>query len=188
VIPETDSDLIERWRAGDPAAFEALVLRWQRPVARFLTHFAGASGLVEDLCQEVFLRVYLARQRYRAGGAFSTWLYRIALNVARDAARRRKHRPSEPLGQHEPSGPGEEAVSLCAQEEVGRVVARALTELPEALRVVVVLRHYEKMSFEAMARLLKTPASTLKSRLTAALTRLRQRLSELGCGPEEIDA
>ncbi len=188
VDPASDSALIERWRGGDASAFEVLVGRWQRPVSRFLSHLTGDPGLVEDLCQEVFLRVYLARQRYRAGGAFSTWLYRIALNVARDAARRRKVRPCEPLGEHEPPGPGAAAESICEQQELGRLVTRALAELPEPLRLAVVLRHYEKMSFEDMARLLNTPASTLKSRFAAALARLRTRLAELGWGPEEIDS
>jgi RNA polymerase sigma-70 factor (ECF subfamily) len=188
VADDTDSDLIERWRRGEAAAFEVLVRRWQRPMARFLSHLAGTPDVVEDLCQEVFLRVYLARQRYRTSGAFSTWLYHIALNVARDAARRRNKQENRLLDDRDLAGPAEEAARMCEQRETGRVVAQALAELPEPLRLVVVLRHFEKMSFEDMARLLKSPASTLKSRFAAALNRLRARLVELGWGPEEMDS
>src|SRR5436190_18269759 len=97
-----DPDLIQRWQRGDAPAFEALVRRWQTPVARFLARLVGRPDLVQDLCQEVFLRVHLARGRYRTDGAFSTWLYRIALNVARDALRRHRRQMS-PLPDEEPA-------------------------------------------------------------------------------------
>src|SRR5713226_7356917 len=85
-----ETDLLQGWQSGDPAAFAALVRRWQGPMARFLFHFVGQRELVQDLCQEVFLRAVLAAPRYRESGQFSAWLYRIALNVARDFARRRQ--------------------------------------------------------------------------------------------------
>jgi RNA polymerase sigma-70 factor (ECF subfamily) len=176
-----DVELMQRWQDGDPTAFEELVRRWQQPVARFLTRYAGRPERVADLCQEVFLRVYHAGPRYRPSGAFSTWLYRIALNVARDAARRRRHEPL-PLRDHEPTVPADDR---CERQETAAVVAQAVAELPEPLRVVLVLRHYEEMSFEEMARLLATPASTLKSRFGVALARLRDRLHPLSDHPEE---
>jgi RNA polymerase sigma-70 factor (ECF subfamily) len=163
------------WRSGDAAAFEDLVRRWQQPVARFLYHFLGRDELVADLCQEVFLRVYEHRARYQETGAFAPWLYRIALNVARDAQRRRRPRP-RCLGDVEPMAAGPSPSAACEQAERGRLVARMVAELPEPLRLVVVLRHYEEMSFEQIARLLETPASTLKSRFSTALQRLRERL------------
>ena len=122
----------------------------------------GRSELVQDLCQEVFLRLYQAGPRYRERGAFATWLYRIALNVARDAGRRRRHDP-QPLADHEPAANGAPPEHRCEQQELAHAVAAALAELPESLREVLVLRHYEDMNFEAMGRLLHTPASTLKS-------------------------
>src|SRR5947209_18460552 len=79
-----DADWMERWRRGEAAAFEALVERWRRPVARFLFRCTGRADLVQDLCQEVFLRVYQAGPRYREAGAFPGWLFRIALNMVRD--------------------------------------------------------------------------------------------------------
>src|SRR5437879_2273432 len=166
-----DQEVIQRWQQGDPAAFAALVRRWHQPVARFLTHFLGRTDLVQDLCQEVFLRVYHAGPRYRASAAFSTWLYRIALNVARDAARRR--RKMLPLETYEPAASEASAEAACQEREMAAAVAQAVAELPESLRLVLVLHHYEGMNFEQFARLTQTPASTVKSRFATALRCLR---------------
>jgi RNA polymerase sigma-70 factor (ECF subfamily) len=179
-----DAELVRRWRQGEAAAFEALVRRWQQPVARFLTRLLGRTELVQDLCQEVFLRVYLAGPRYRESGTFSTWLYRIALNAARDAGRRRRHEP-QPLRDQEPEAESALADVLCERRELAQAVAGAVAELPPPLREALVLRHYEGMSFEQMARLLRVPASTLKSRFATALGRLRVRLRQLGWGEGE---
>ena len=168
----TKADL--SWRDGG-AAFERLVRRWQQPVSRFLFHLVGRQDLVADLCQEVFLRVYEQRGRYRETGAFAAWLYRIALNVARDAGRRRRKEPLDLAGV-EPAAAEPSPDAVCEQAERGRIVAQAVAALPEPLRLVVVLRHYEDMSFEQIARLLGAPASTIKSRFSVALQRLRQRL------------
>ena len=166
------------WRNGGPEAFAALVRRWQQPVARFLFHLVGCDESVADLCQEVFLRVYENRERYRETGTFPGWLYRIALNVARDASRRRRKGLHDLRGvELAAKGPSPDAI--CEQAERGQLVARMVAELPEALRVVLVLRHYEEMSFEQIARLLGEPASTVKSRFSAALRRLRERLRPL---------
>jgi RNA polymerase sigma-70 factor (ECF subfamily) len=173
----SDAELMAAWRQGEAAAFAALVRRWQQPVARFLAHLVGPAGAVPDLCQEVFLRAFQAGSRYRESGAFSAWLYHIALNVARDAARRR--RPTVPLGNGELTGPDAPPEAICARRELTDAVAQAVAGLPEPLRLVLVLRHYEGMSFEDIARLTATPASTLKSRFTAALARLRAGLRHL---------
>jgi len=179
-----DTDLIQRWQKGDAAAFEALVGRWQQPVARFLYRLVGRRELVQDLCQEVFLRVYQAGPRYREAGFFSTWLYRIALNVVRDAGRRRRRDPLPWTGE-DVTDPVAGAELVCEQRESARLVMQAIAELPAPLREVLVLRHYEEMSFEQIARLTGTAASTLKSRFAAALQRLRTRLPELGYDLEE---
>jgi RNA polymerase sigma-70 factor (ECF subfamily) len=173
-----DADLIGQWQQGEAEAFTVLVRRWQQPVARFLTHLVGRAEQVPDLCQEVFLRLYHALPRYREAGTFSTWLYRIALNVARDAGRRRRREPV-PLGNGEPAAHALSPAAACERRELARLVAREVAELPEPLRLVLVLRHYEQMPFEEIARLTGTPASTLKSRFTAALARLRNRLHHL---------
>jgi RNA polymerase sigma-70 factor, ECF subfamily len=178
-----DAELIERWQKGDPTAFELLVRRWEQPIGRFLQRFTGEGELAADLCQEVFLRAYRAGLRYRQNGAFSTWLYRIAINVARDAARRR--RPETSLQGSEVTDPSPSAEAACERHELQELVGRALAELPDDLRLVLVLRHYQQMRFEDIARLTGSPASTLKSRFAAALNRLRVRLERFGWGPLE---
>ena len=180
-----DADEMERWRLGDGTAFEALIGRWQRPVARFLFRYTGRAELVPDLCQEVFLRVYQAGPRYRETGTFPGWLFRIALNVARDSGRRRRHDPA-PLDGAEPVDPAATAEALCRRRELGSVMAHVTAELPESMRVVLALRHDEELSFEEIARLTGAPASTVKSRFAAALSRLRVRLEQMGYGPEEV--
>ncbi|HZV05471.1 MAG TPA: sigma-70 family RNA polymerase sigma factor [Gemmataceae bacterium] len=174
------------WRNGSPAAFEMLVRRWQLPVARFLFHLVGREELVADLCQEVFLRVYEHRSRYRETGNFSAWLYRIALNVARDAKRRNSKVPHR-LDDVEPTDTALSPHAACEQAERGRLVVQTVADLPEPLRVVLVLRHYEEMSFEQIARMLGEPASTIKSRFSAALRRLRDRLRPLCDNPTETE-
>jgi RNA polymerase sigma-70 factor (ECF subfamily) len=178
-----DAELMAAWRQGDPAAFAALVRRWQQPVARFLAHLLGSAGPVPDLCQEVFLRAWQAGPRYRESGAFSAWLYRIAFNVARDAGRRRRR--AMPLSNGELTSPAVSPEAICASRELTGAVAQAVAGLPEPLRLVLVLRHYEGMSFEDIARLTGTPASTLKSRFAAALARLRAQLRHLADDQED---
>ena len=179
-----DAELVRRWRKGDPLAFEALVRRWQGPVLRILARLLGENAPVEDSSQEVFLRVYHAAGRYRENGAFSTWLYRIALNVARDVGRRTRRCPV-PLEGHEPPDRALPAEKTCQQREAAELVAQALGELPEPLREALVLRHYEGLNFEEIARLTGTPVSTIKSRFGIALQRMRSRLQQLGYSPEE---
>jgi RNA polymerase sigma-70 factor (ECF subfamily) len=181
-----DAELMARWRQGEISAFEALVRRWQEPIGRFLFRLTGDQSQAADLCQEVFLRVYQSGRRYRETGTFSTWLYRIALNAARDAARRGRRQPT-PLAGNEPMDERLGAEAICQRDELTRLVVRVLDELSQEQREALVLRHYEGMSFEAMARLTGTPASTLKSRYAAAVIQLRQRLQRLGYGPEEIE-
>jgi RNA polymerase sigma-70 factor (ECF subfamily) len=171
------------WQAGDAFAFARLVDQWQRRVARFLARLVGDTDSVADLCQEVFLRVYLARSRYREQGTFSTWLFQIALNVARDAQRKR---PALRLVMRDQDSQAPSAETECEQEETIRTLDAAVAGLPPPLREVLVLRHYENMKFEDMSRLLKVPASTLKSRFVVALERLRLHLQERGYSHEEI--
>ena len=181
-----DADWMERWRRGDGAAFEALVERWRRPVARFLFRYTGRSDRVQDLCQEVFLRVYQSAGRYRENGTFPSWLFRIALNVVHDAGRRGKRDPAPLNGRRASRSCRAPAEMLCRRRELAAALTRAAAELPEPMRVALALRHDEGLSFEEIARLTGAPASTVKSRFAAALARLRARLEQLGYGPEEI--
>ncbi len=179
--PEPDAGLIARWQHGDRAAFEQLVREWHPRLGRFLVRLTGCPEQARDLSQEVFLKVYLSVGKYRDNGNFSTWLFQVALNQFRDAARKSARRPRLALLESEPRV---EAQPFEDRERVA-VIAAALQQLAPPLREVVVLRHYEDLNFEAMARLLGTPASTLKSRFAVAMTQLRERLTARGLAPEE---
>ncbi len=173
-MSDADGELVRRWRCGEEPAFTEIVRRWEQPLARFLGRLADADQ-VPDLLQETFLRVHRARARYSENGHFSSWLFQIALNVARDSGKRRKSPESltdDPLGR------AASAESMLEHRETTDRLARAIADLPDELREVLALRHDADMSFEEMARRLNVPASTLKSRFAAALKRLRERLPE----------
>ena len=176
-MPLTDAELIRHWREGQEEAFVELVRRWEQPLARFLSRLAAQPDQVADWLQETFLRVHRAGVRYQENGHFSSWLFQIALNVARDAARRQ--RPQQALPEVEPSSPDSPAVELCERRERSERLTQAIAELPWPQREVLALRHDQGMKFEEISRLLGIPASTLKSRFAAALTQLRDRLRDL---------
>jgi len=178
---DTDGDCMRRWAGGDRAAFEEIVRAWERPIGRFLVRLTGDTDGANDLTQEVFLRVYLKGAHYRDAGTFRTWLFQIALNLSRDAARRRVRKPVIPLANSH-DAPGIEIENDSGERAA--LVVSALAELPMAQREVVVLRHYEDLSFEAMARLLETPSTTLKSRFAAAMAKLERTLIARGLKPE----
>jgi RNA polymerase sigma-70 factor (ECF subfamily) len=181
----TDQALIQRWQQGDASAFDALVRRWEGRVARFLARYSGSAEQAVDGTQDVFLRVYRAGPRYQPRAEFSTWLFQIALNVARDAARRRRATPLlDGCNLVDPCDPS----ALAMARETAAEVERAVAALPEPLRLVLVLRHYEGMSFETMSRMCKAPASTLKSRFAVALTKLRSLLGALKPDFEETES
>src|SRR5438132_9115047 len=135
-MDQNDAELMRRWQEGDAGAFEELVRRWQGPIGRFLSRLGSRPDHVADLCQEVFLRLYLQGPRYQEAGVFSTWLYQIALNVARDAARRRRCVPL-PIQAFDPPALAPAVEALYEHQELAQVMQRALADLPEQLRLVV---------------------------------------------------
>lgn len=171
---EPDGDRMRRWAAGDRAAFAEIVRAWEGPVGRFAYRLTFDVHAAADITQEVFLRLFRGGAKYQDAGRFKTWLYQIALNLCRDAARSKARKPSVPLTVDiDPPGGGDEDV----HRETAEVVAAAVAALPDQLREVVVLRHYEDMSFEAMGRMLGVPATTLKSRFGVAMKELEAVLS-----------
>jgi RNA polymerase sigma-70 factor (ECF subfamily) len=178
-VHPTDHELMRLTAEGDGEAFAVLVRRWERRVIRVLAPLTQSAEDAEDLRQEAFLRVLTASERYRPCGEFSTWLFRIVLNLARDHARRRKRRPPLKWGDPPDEHAGPTAVDA-SRRELAEAVAASLDALPEELREIVVLKHYAQMSFAEMAEVLETPASTLKSRMAAALGRLRAELARRG--------
>ena len=159
----TDEALVERVARGDELALAELLRRWERPLAHFLHRRTGGRD-VEDLYQEVWLRVVRAAERFDPHRRFSTWLFQIALNLSRDWQRRVPDEPSA-------AEPGVDA-GAADGVEAGIDIARLLARLPEAQRAVVELRYLHDLSEDEVALLLDIPKGTVKSRLHHAIARL----------------
>ncbi len=178
----TDAQLMARVRSGDEDAFEALVDRHKDPLVAYLTRLTGSLDRAEDLAQEAFLRLYRSAARYREQGYLAAFLYRIATNLVRSEARRdRRWRglAGELVGsamevreEVEAGGPRR----LLARELRGRL-AEAVTALPLALRVPLVLYEIEDWPQSSIARVLGCRVGTVKSRLHRARARLRRDLA-----------
>lgn len=187
------------WRvqnADDHAAFAQLVERWEQPIQRLCARMTGDLHRAEDLAQEAFSRVFSRRRDYQPAAKFSTWLWRIAINLCHDELRRRQRRPEHPLepeaedggesGAAQFPGNGLSPAEVVEKLEQAEIVRRALLQLPETYREVVVLRHYESLKFHEIAEVLGIPEGTVKSRMFEALDRLGGILKRLGAAPEQL--
>lgn len=177
------------WRVqmqDDEAAFARLVRRWEGPIQRLCARMTGDAHRAEDLAQEAFTRVFARRKDYRPNGKFSTWLWRIALNLCYDELRRRQRREETSLddvsGEAESVAPGPAPDESLADRERGELVRRALMQLPETHRAVLVLRHYENLKFREIAVALEIPEGTVKSRMADALTQMSRLLKPMLAG------
>jgi RNA polymerase sigma-70 factor (ECF subfamily) len=183
----SDHELMSRCREGDVAAFEAIVHRWDGRVRSLLRRLVANAADVDDLRQETFVRVLRASSRYRENGAFSTLLFRIAINLARDAARRRRARPT-PLDQHEPIDNGDGPDVIPARNELHACLDAALIRLPPELRELLVVKHFCQLTFAEASHVLGEPASTLKSRMLVALRELRAELLRMGVTEGDLES
>jgi RNA polymerase sigma-70 factor (ECF subfamily) len=180
-----DGALMERIVGGDSDAFAALYRRYERPLFNFLLRVTRRRPLAEDLLQETFTRVWRAARTWDPGrGPARSWLYKVALNAARSELGRKVHRmPHEPLdaGGREladgASGEGRLAARIDRAHQA-RAVARALDDLPDYMKEVVVLRCQEQLSFAEIATVTGAPEGTLKSRFHRAVIALRARLGD----------
>ena len=172
----------------DPQAFARLVTRWEKPIQRLCARMTGDPHRAEDLTQTAFARVFARRANWEPSGRFSTFLWRIALNLCYDDLRQTQRRGECSLdGLDEESAAGNEhfvadepspLVQADARER-GELVREALLRLPPLYREVVVLRHYEALKFHEIADVLEIPEGTVKSRMAEALTQLHQLLKHL---------
>lgn len=186
LFSSTDEQAMWRVRTDDDAeAFARLVGRWQKPIQNLCTRMIGDLHRGEDLAQETFARLFARRKNYEPTGKFSTFLWRMALNICYDELRKLKRRGEFSLDEHdddnagayelEADGPAPD--SQLVEDERAEAVRRALVELAEPYRVVVVLRHYEGLKFREIGDVLGIPEGTVKSRMSEALTQLSQILN-----------
>jgi RNA polymerase sigma-70 factor, ECF subfamily len=179
-----DEQLMWRVRSTDDGeAFGQLVGKWQGTIQRLCVRMVGDSHRGEDLAQEAFVRLYAHRKDYKPAAKFSTYLWRVAMNLCYDELRRVKRRPEVALETDGFSvvdgfamselGPDE----ALASREQAEIVREALLKLPEHYRAVVVLRHYENLKFREIADVLEIPEGTVKSRMAEGLEQLEQILT-----------
>lgn len=179
---DDEQALVARLRDGDPAAQAQVVDAYKDRLVTVIARVAGGTD-AEDLAQETFLKAFGAIGRFDGRSALFTWMYRIAVNTARDWVDHRRRRPAVPLHgpegpRHEPSapGPGPEEAAVRAEERAA--VRRALARLPEPFRSTLVLREMEGLSYEEIAQTLDVSIGTVESRIFRARVRLRALLEE----------
>jgi RNA polymerase sigma-70 factor (ECF subfamily) len=176
--PDEDVRLMLAFRGGDGAAFEALFRRWAGPLLRYLERLLRDGAAAEELVQEVFLRVHGARERYEPQARFSTWLYRIATNLAWNELRRpRRSRPHASLDDPDEPEPAAPATGAEAQLDVRRLSERVLAELsrlPERQRIALCLTAVEGLAYAEVAAVLEISEPAVK----ALVHRARSALAE----------
>ena len=181
----SDEELVRACQAGESSAFDILVARWEDKIRGAAYRLLGSQEEARDAAQEAFLKAYRGLPGFKQEARFSSWLYQIALNLCRDRLRRRKGRTLVSLEALEEVGPvlaGREpaALDLVQQLDLRRAVRRAIGELSEEQREVVILKEYQGLTFLEIAQALDLPISTVKTRLYRGLGQLRLRLEDEG--------
>ena len=175
---EIDQQLVERVQRGDKAAFDLLVVKYQRKIFRLLSRLIRDSAEIEDVAQEAFVKAYRALPNFRGDSAFYTWLYRIAINTAKNylvsQGRRAPTSTQSDVEEAETFDDGDHLRdlntpdSMLVTKQVGDAVNRAIDQLPEDLRTAIVLREIEGLSYEEIAESMQCPIGTVRSRIFRA--------------------
>jgi len=181
----SDEELVEACQAGESSAFDVLVARWEDKIRGAAYRLLGSEEEARDAAQEAFLKAYQGLPSFKQQARFSSWLYQITLNLCRDRLRRRKGRTMVSLDALEEIGPviaGREpaALDVVQQIDLRRTVRRAIQELSEEQREVLILKEYQGLTFLEIAQALDVPVSTVKTRLYRGLGQLRLRLEDEG--------
>lgn len=185
----SDAEVMLRVKAGDEAAFDYLVQKYRRALVSFMYRMARNAAAAEDLAQEVFLRVYRSRANYEASAKFTTWLYRIATNLAVNHARDTRHeRPEVTVSLDEPDDDTGTTLelpdaNLTAEQAMVRrermlAIRSKVEALPEQQRLAVIMHKYQQMDYKQIAEVLKKSESATKSLLFRAYETLREQLKE----------
>ena len=183
-MTRTDEELVARASAGEIDSFNQLVSRWERPIYALAYRTLGREEDARDVVQEAFLRAYRGLRGFKGEAKFSSWLYRITLNLCRDWIRRERRTPLVQVPEgvdpvdlaDERVAPQESVEELVARREMSQAVAKAMAELPEEQRTAIMLKEYHGLTFQEIADMLDCPLSTVKTRLYQGLSVLRRRL------------
>lgn len=176
-MSESDRELVKRVQSGDKRAFDLLVLKYQHKIFGLISRYIHDSHEVQDVAQEAFIKAYRALPKFRGDSAFYTWLYRIAINTAKNQLVSRGRRPPATDVDVEDAEYYESAGSLRDMEtpesalfgsELKAVVDRAISGLPDDLRTAVTLREFDGLSYEDIAEIMDCPVGTVRSRIFRA--------------------
>jgi len=185
-MPWTDEELVAKSVGGDAESFNELILRWERPIYVLAYRTIGREEDARDVCQETFLRAFRALPGFRGQAKFSSWLYRIALNLCRDWMRRERRAPTvqppegiDLLDLAAAAEPSESIEDLVARKDLARAVERVMARLPEEQRTAIILKEFHGLTFREIADLVGCPLSTVKTRLYQGLTVLRRELAKM---------
>ncbi len=186
---EVDQRLVERVQRGDKKAFELLVVKYQRKINRLVSRLVRDAAEIEDVTQEAFIKAYRALPQFRGDSAFYTWLYRIAINTAKNyLASQGRRAPTTTGSDVEEAETFDDAdqlrdintpESLMMSKQVGETVGRAMDQLPEELRTAIQMREIEGMSYEDIAAAMNCPIGTVRSRIFRARESIASELRPL---------
>ena len=181
----TDEELVARSIRGDAESFNELILRWERPIYALAYRTIGREEDARDVCQETFLRAFRALPGFRGQAKFSSWLYRIALNLCRDWMRRERRAPivqaPEDVDLFELAAaaePSESIEDLVARKDLTRAVERAMARLPEEQRTAIVLKEYHGLTFQEIADLVGLSAEHGEDAAVSGADGLRRELAK----------
>ncbi len=185
----SDLSLVRRVQRGDKGAFDVLVLKYQHKLVKLVTRYVRNPAEAEDIAQEAFIKAYRALPQFRGDSAFYTWLYRIAINTAKNAVVSRDRNPvdydldrdsiDESYDMQGRLKDSETPEGLVLTDEIRQTVNAAIEELPEDLRTAIVLRELEGLSYEQIAASMGCPVGTVRSRIFRAREAIDHRLREV---------
>jgi RNA polymerase sigma-70 factor (ECF subfamily) len=188
VSKDTDQDLVDRVLKGNKQAFNLLVLRYQHRVAALISRFVSDPQEVEDVSQETFIKAYRALSLFRGDSAFYTWLYRIAVNTAKNHLVARSRRPPPTDLEFEEADNGEYTAGLreietpegmLSTENLRQAIEDAIEELPEELKTAFTLREFSGLSYEDITEVMGCPVGTVRSRIFRAREAIDKKIRDL---------
>lgn len=185
---DIDQALVERVQRGDKKAFDTLVLKYQQKVANLIGRYVRDPSEVLDVTQEAFIKAYRALPNFRGDSAFYTWLYRVAINTAKNHLAAMSRRPPQDDIEAETAEQTDAGARLKEQDtpehlamqaEIAATIKKAVEELPEELRTAITLRELEGMSYDEIAQAMDCPIGTVRSRIFRAREAIDNKLKPL---------
>ncbi len=184
----TDTELVKRVQKGDKGAFDVLVLKYQHKIVNLVMRYVRDQEQALDITQEAFIKAYRALPRFRGDSAFYTWLYRIAVNTAKNHLAAQRRRPldveldmqdPEQYDLHAKLKETDTPEGVTISQEVKRTVEKAIQGLPEDLRTAIILRELDGMSYEEIAQTMECPVGTVRSRIFRAREAISKKVGTL---------